>query len=164
MGPYRHYSTESLTSQLEPSLSSNCCTQSLTRIRAGEAVGVAGLQQEEGQQRWRRAARAPAASCALTELLGLVRGGLGRPIYEQQRPGRELQACWRPWRVPVVAAAQGRSWKQRAELCDGGGRGGCDGSAWLELRRGGAPGCGGGRASAHAASRGEKETEDEEGE
>jgi hypothetical protein len=75
----------------------------------------------------------------------------------EQRPGRELQSCWRPWRVPVVAAAQGRSWEQRATLCDGGGRGGCDGGAWLGLRRGGAPGRGGGRASAHAVMAEEKE-------
>ena len=38
---------------------------------------------------------------------------------------------WRPWRALAVAAVQGRSWEQRAALCDGGGE--ADATAALGL-------------------------------
>ena len=121
-----------------------------SRGTAGAGLGASKIRLADDLRRRKRTAglgRGQPRPC-------LAPGSVGS---SEQRPGRELQACWRPWRVPVVAAAQGRSWEQRAALCDGGGRGGCDGSAWLGLRRGGAPGRGGGRASAHAAMAEEKE-------
>ena len=85
IGPYRHYSYESQTMQLGPSLSSNLCATSLMQIRARETIGEAGLRPEEGRRRRRRAARAPAASCALAELLGWVRGGPSWPGHVSRR-------------------------------------------------------------------------------
>ena len=105
---------------------------------------------EENHRRWTR----PAAAMPCP--------GLGRQQWAAARP-------WAPGMLAAMAGACSRS-SARAELGTASSalwwrrRGGCDGSAWLGLRRGGAPGCGGSRASAHAASRGEKETEDEEGE
>ena len=42
MGPYRHYSFESQTSQLEPSLFSNCYQRSSVAITEGSAQELAG--------------------------------------------------------------------------------------------------------------------------
>ena len=76
IGPYRHYSYESLTSQLEPSLFSNFKTRSLLAIFEGAAQEPAVCRPEDARRwrgKWRGGTKGP---CAPARLPSSARGGL----------------------------------------------------------------------------------------
>ena len=87
MGPYRHYSIESQTSQLGPSILSNLSPRPLVGIKSRGACRTCCCRPKEARRRRRRGAAAAPGSRAPTGFLGTARGGSWLPGHGDR---------WRP--------------------------------------------------------------------